>query len=356
MRLSRRGALVLGFALLLSWGVLALLALRVGRTGAFGFAAGVRGVLGWLGIGPGLGGTEQAILELRLLRALASLAVGAALALSGAYLQGLFRNGLASPSVVGVTAGSVLGASLAIAWLGGFGVEFVPQGGGLGAPMIVTGCAFLGASLTTFGVASLATAGGRLSVPTLLLAGVALNTLIAGWIAALQSLTLSNVEVTRAVLAWTFGTLADRSAWQVALLWIGLVVAVGTIPFVARELDLLAGGEEDAAALGVDVPRVKVFTLVAAALATALAVSIAGQIAFLGLVVPHLVRMLVGPGHRRVLPLSLLLGGACLLGCDLAQRALLGDDYLRPGVVLSLIGGPFFLALLVKNRRALSAW
>jgi iron complex transport system permease protein len=356
MRLSRRGALVFGLVLFLSWGVLALLTLRVGRTGAIGPADAWRGALGWAGIGRGLEGNAQAILELRLLRAFASLAVGAALALAGAYLQGLFRNGLASPSVVGVTAGSVFGASLAIAWVGGFGAEFVPRGTGLGAPFLITLCAFLGAALTTFAVASIATVGGRLSVPTLLLAGVAMNTLIAGWIAALQSLTLSNVDVSRAVLAWTFGTLQDRSVWQVALLWIGLGASVLAIPFVALELDLLAGGEEDAAALGVDVPRVKVFVLLAASLATALAVSIAGQIAFLGLVVPHVVRMFVGPGHRRVLPLSVLFGGTFLLGCDLGQRALLGDAFLRPGVVLSILGGPFFLALLLKNRRALTTW
>ncbi len=356
MRLTRRGAFLLGLALFLSWGALALFATRVGWTGAIPFPDALRGALAWLGLAERLPGTQQDILELRLLRALASIAVGASLALAGAYLQGLFRNGLASPSVVGVTAGSVFGASLAMAWIGGFGIELVSTQSGLGAPMIVTSAAFLGATLTTFAVASIATVSGKLSVPTLLLAGVAMNTLIAGWIAALQSLTLRDMDVSRAVLAWTFGTLDDRSGWQVLLLWGGLLISCLTIPCVALELDLLAGGEEDAAALGVDVPRVKVCVLLAAALSTALAVSIAGQIAFLGLVVPHVVRMLVGASHRFVLPLSVLLGGSFLLGCDLAQRALLGEGALRPGVVLSILGGPFFLALLLKNRRALSTW
>ncbi len=356
MRLSARGALLLALVLLLSWGVLAFLATRVGWTGAIPASDVGRGVLALFGWGDPLSGPRQEILELRLLRALASLAVGASLALAGAYLQGLFQNGLASPSVVGVTAGAVFGASLAIAMIGGFGAEIVPVKTGLGAPALVTLAAFLGATLVTAAVATIATVGRRISVPTLLLAGVAVNTLIAGWLAALQSLTLRDYEVSRAILTWTFGTLEDRSPWQVLLAWGGLLLACGVIPFVALELDLLAGGEEDASALGVDVTRVKTLVLLSASLSTALAVSIAGQIAFLGLVVPHIVRMLAGSSHRSVLPLSVLFGGAFLLGCELVQRALLGEAALRPGVVLSIVGGPFFLGLLLKNRRELLSW
>jgi iron complex transport system permease protein len=205
-------------------------------------------------------------------------------------------------------------------------------------------------------VVSLASTGGRISIPTLLLAGIAMNTLIAGLLAALQSITLKDYEVSRAILAWTFGTLDDRSGWQVTLVWTALVAATSVIPFVALELDLFAGGEEDAQALGVNAGRVKLLALVAAALATSAAVSVAGQIAFVGLVVPHVVRMLCGTSHRIVLPLSLLLGAVFLLGCDLLQRSLFPDTGLRPGVLMSLIGGPVFILLLVKNRTLLTSW
>jgi iron complex transport system permease protein len=156
--------------------------------------------------------------------------------------------------------------------------------------------------------------------------------------------------------SWTFGTLDDRTPVHV---WIGLVgvgLAAAVIPFVALELDLFAGGEEDAETLGVDPGRIKLLALVAAALAAAVAVAVAGQIAFVGLVVPHLVRLTVGSSHRRLLPLCLVGGPVFLLGADVVQRWLLGGKALQPGVLMSLVGGPFFLFLLVRNKRALRAW
>jgi len=340
----------------LAWSVLVLFAVRDGVTGALAPGDQVRGILHVLGLGEPLAGNLQAIVRLRLMRALTAGGVGGALGLAGAYLQGLYRNGLASPSVVGVTAGALLGGSLAIAVVGGFGPGLALGVSGVFAPLLVTGSSFLGALGASLFVLWLASSGGRLSVPTLLLAGIAANVFIAGALAALQQLTLNDYEVSRAILSWTFGTLDDRALWQVVLVWSALVAAALLIPFVAFELDLLAGGEEDALALGVRVQRVKLGVLLAAALATAAAVSVSGQIAFVGLVVPHLVRRLTGPGHRTLLPLSLLAGAVFLLGCDYAQRRLLGSVALQPGVLMSLIGGPFFLVLLFRQRRSLSAW
>ena len=348
---------MLGAALLLSWALLTVLSIRSGWRGTFEPAELLRGVLAMVGLAEPLdAGHEQTILRLRLWRALTAGAVGGGLALAGAYLQGLLRNGLASPSVVGVTAGSVLGASLAIAAIGGYGSRLVPSSASFLTPALVTLFALVGALLVTWTVVTLASTGRRLSVPTLLLAGIAMNTLVGGVLAALQSLTLKDAEVSRAILAWTFGTLDDRTGWQVAIVAAGTLLAAVAIPFLSKELDLFAGGEEDAQALGVDVQRTKFLTLLAAALATACAVSVAGQIPFVGLVVPHVVRGLVGASHRLVLVLSLLLGAVFLLACDVLQQAWLPNAGIRPGVLMSLIGGPFFLFLLLKNKRALTSW
>jgi iron complex transport system permease protein len=337
------------------WVLLVVASLGVGPADLHDPVELSRGALGALGLGAGLSDPSlQLIVELRLWRALTAGAVGGALALAGALLQGLFRNGLASPAVLGVTAGATLGATAAIALLGGLGA--VALSGLVGSPALVTAAGFVGAVLVAALVFTLATSRGRVSVPTLLLAGIAANTILAGLIAAIQSIALSDFELSRAIFAWSFGTLDDRLLGHVLLAGGGMLAAAAVIPFVATELDLLAGGEDDARALGVPVGRVQVLAIGAAALATATAVSVAGQIAFVGLVVPHLLRMLVGTGHRWLLPLSVLLGAVFLLGCDTAQRALLGDHALRPGVVMSLIGGPFFLGLLARNRRAMEAW
>ncbi len=358
MRLKTRGAWTLGVTLALAWVLLTYASVRAGLDDKYAFSFGdvARGLAGSVGWGEGLGAPAQAIVELRLWRALTGGAVGASLALAGALLQGLFRNGLASPSVVGVTAGSVLGASVAIALIGGYGSGLVALRSNLITPALVTACALAGAVLVTWIVVSLATTGRRLSVPTLLLAGIAMNTLVGGVLAALQSFTLQDFEVSRAILAWTFGTLDDRSGWQVGLVWGALVCSAAVVPFVALELDLFAGGEEDAEALGVPVQRIKALVIFAVTLATSAAVSVAGQIPFVGLVVPHVVRSISGASHRALLPLSMLLGAVFLLGCDVAQRTWFADVGIRPGVLMSLVGGPFFLFLLVKNRRLVSSW
>ena len=338
-------------------GLLALGSLMIGSTGELSLGEALRGTAGWLGLGEGLEGSRQSILALRLQRTLVAIGVGASLALSGALLQGMFRNALASPSVLGISTGSTVGASVAILLVGCYGPRIVVETAIEVAPLMVTACAFVGAFLTTLLVSTLGTRGGRLSVPTLLLAGIAVNTCLGGLLAAMQSVALSeDLEVAKALWSWTFGSLKDHALPRVAVVWGGLALAVGAVPFVCRELDLFAGGEEDAAGLGVNTVRVKWLTLGAASLATAAAVAVAGQIAFLGLVVPHLLRLVVGTSHRHVLPLTLVAGAAFLLSADLGARLLLGHAELRPGVVMSLVGGPFFLFLLMRSRRELQTW
>jgi iron complex transport system permease protein len=331
-------------------------ALVVGGSAELGARDALRAVAAWLGLADPLPGHLQTIAQLRLWRALVAAAVGASLSFSGALLQGVFRNALASPSVIGVSAGASLGAAVAIALLGGLLPTWLSGGLWSPTPWLVVGGAFAGAVLVCMLVVRLATVDGRLSVPTLLLVGIAVNTCIAGALAALQSLTLADFQIARAILAWTFGTLDDRSAAHALLAVIALGAALAVAPWVARELDLFAGGEQDAQALGVDLARTKFLALGAAALAAAAATAVAGQISFVGLVVPHLLRSVVGHGHARLLPLSALGGAVFLLGADVAQRVLLGDLALQPGILMSIVGGPFFLYLLWRQRRSSVAW
>lgn len=351
-----------GLAPALAAGGLALLALAfllgalcVGPLRNFAPAEALRGLAAaCFGTEP-LAGSDQTILGWRLLRALAAFAVGGMLALSGALLQGLFGNALASPGVLGVSAGASLGASLVLAAIGGFGAGVL--GGLAPSPAWITLGALVGALLVLVPLFLVAGAGGRLSMPSLLLAGMAMNALCAGLLAALQSLTLSDFEVARALFAWSFGTLEDRSRAQVTLALAVLALALAGGLLVARELDLLACGEEDAAALGVNVRAVKLATLLLAALLAACAVAVAGQIGFVGLVVPHLVRLLTRRAdHRPLLVLSALAGGTLVLATDVLQRAFLPGIDLRPGVVMALLGAPFFLYLLWAKRGELRTW
>lgn len=356
-RTRRVPALPFGIALAVALGAIALASLRYGSSDSLALAQCGRGFLALLGVGRPLEGHLQIFFELHLWRVLVTIGVGAGLALSGAYLQGVFRNGLASPSILGVSSGAMVGASIAVLLVGGYGPGGVAEIAAGSAPLVVSALGFVGALGTAGVVVLLATRDGRVSVPTLLLVGIAVNACLGGVLAAMQSLSLRyDFEIARSIFAWTFGSLADRSGTHAAIVWIGLALAALAIPFVALELDLFAAGEEDAHALGVDTARVKVVALVAASLAAGVAVAVAGQIAFVGLVVPHLLRLLTGRSHRTLLPLCLIGGPVLLLGADLLQRTLFGAYALQPGVTMSLVGGPFFLFLLTRQRSALRSW
>ncbi len=351
--MRRRPFFALLGASMLAWLGLSVWQLCIGEAAKFAFtfsdvARGVRAMLSGEG---GLDPAAQSVLELRVWRTLTAAGVGACLAVSGGLLQGLFRNGLAEPALLGVSGGANLGATLALLALYGYGTSVFVTPAGVGAAVFVTGMAFVGA-LTTAGLVLLIARGdGQLDVVRLLLVGVAMNTLILGVLAAMQSLLLGDVEVSRAVRTWTFGNLDDRQPVHAAMVLAGVVVAACVVPFVSTELDLLAGGEDDAAALGVSTARTKLLVTLATAFATACAFAAAGQIAFVGLLVPHVLRLLTGASHRTLLPLSLVVGPVLLLALDLAQLLLLGKRTLHTGVLMSVIGGPFFLVLLARAGR-----
>ncbi|MEO0651584.1 MAG: iron ABC transporter permease [Planctomycetota bacterium] len=351
---SRRPTVVLGL-LALALALLAAIDLSVGSTGFWSPGDTVQGLAATLGWGPDLG-ARQVVFELRLGRVLTALGVGAALAYAGVLLQGIFRNDLAAPGVIGVSSGAALGASLAIFALGGYAGASALEHLGAIAPLAVSAAAFVGAFVSAGVIAVFSSLHGRLSVPTLLLLGIAVNATWGGVLTLLQAIALTDYDLVSALLTWSFGTLTDRLPTQVSVLWGGLALAVLVAPRLAWPLDLLQSGEEDAAALGVDVARVKWWGLAAATLAASVAVAVAGQIGFVGLVAPHLVRQFVGRAHRVTIPACLLAGPVLLLGADLLRWVLPTAQGLPPGVVTSLIGGPFFFYLLWRNRREVSTW
>jgi len=334
-----------------------LLSFCVGTSGLRPLGISLQGVLATLGLAePVAGKHTQSIIELGLLRTLTAMGVGAALSLSGALLQGVFRNDLASPSILGISSGATFGATLAIVLLGGYGPLWMLVDVVGFATLFVTFAAFLGAIAVTLLVALIGTRNGRISVPTLLLVGIAMNAVMGGLIAVVQSIVLDDFEIAKAVFAWGFGTITDRSQTHVTLVLVTTALAATVIPFVAVELDLFAAGEEDASALGVHIGRVKALALCAAALSASVAVSVAGQIAFVGLIVPHILRLTVRREHRSLLPLAIIGGALFLLSCDVVQRLLPDAWEMRTGVLVSLLSGPFFLFLLVRHKDRIQAW
>ena len=270
------------------------------------------------------------VLRVRLPRVALGAVVGFALAAAGTVMQGFFRNPMADPSVVGVSSGAAVGAVAVI-------VTGVTLPFGLGVPA----AAFAGALLAAFGVYLIASEGGRTPVGTLLLAGVAVQTLLG---AAVSFALVHAGEGMREAVFWLMGHLHDSTWGKVRLVAIVAVPGVCLLLPFARDLNALLLGETDARAVGVDVRRTRTLLLAAASVVTAAAVAVAGVIGFVGLVVPHVMRLLVGPDHRVLLPTSALAGAAFLVAADTVARA--GAAELPVGIVTAAVGAPFFLYLL----------
>ncbi|MBF6435124.1 FecCD family ABC transporter permease [Nocardia cyriacigeorgica] len=286
---------------------------------------------------------EVTLWEVRFPRVMLAILVGAALATAGALLQGVFANPLAEPGVIGVSAGAAVGAGAVIV-----------VGGAFVAAWSVAAAAFVAGLATTALVYLLARANGRTEVVTLVLTGVAINAFASGLIAFL--LFVASPAARDQIVFWQLGSLngATWSAvWVVAVL---TVVGVCAAIVVAPKLDLLSLGESAARHLGVDVERLRRNVIVMVAILTTAGVAFSGIILFVGLIVPHLVRMLVGPGHRVLIPLSAVLGAVVLLAADVAARSLVDNADLPLGMLTSLIGGPFFFWLLRRTRARSGGW
>ena len=284
------------------------------------------------------------LLAIRLPRVLLSVVVGAGLAVSGAVMQGLFRNPLADPGLVGVSSGSALGAAGAIVLGATWGV---PAAGALG-PVLVAASAFAGGLATAFVVYRIATARGRTSVTTMLLAGIAVNALCGAGVGAL--VLFADDGQLRDLTFWTLGSLGGATWGSLAIAAPLVGAAVVAAPWLARALDALLLGEAEARHLGVRTERVKGVAVTLAALAVAASTAVAGLIGFVGLVAPHLVRLLLGPGHRALLPASALAGAVLLVFADLVGRTVLAPVEVPIGIVTAVAGAPFFLVLLMRAR------
>ncbi|MDR2254336.1 MAG: iron ABC transporter permease [Bifidobacteriaceae bacterium] len=286
---------------------------------------------------------EAVLLSVRFPRvALAALA-GAGLGTAGALMQGVFGNPLAEPGVIGVSAGAAAAACGYIA-LGSQGA------GPWGAALF----AFAGGLGTTFLVYALSRSGGRTEVVTLVLTGIAVNA-VAGAAIALFTF-LADTAAREEIIFWQLGSLNGTRWAYVAIAAPIVTVAVALASTLARKLDLLSLGERSARHLGVDVERLRVVVIVLVAAMTAAAVAFCGIIAFVGLVVPHLVRLALGPGHRVLLPASALGGAVLLMTADVVARTAVDYADLPIGMLTSLVGGPFFFYLLRRSRRQAGGW
>lgn len=288
---------------------------------------------------------EAVLLAIRLPRACVGIVTGAALAASGAALQGLFRNPLADPALIGVSTGAALAAAVSIV-LGGFVVAVLPW---LPMSLLLLLSAFAGGLATTFLVYRIASRDGRTEVATMLLAGVAMNAMTAAGIGLM--VFLSDDQQLRDLNFWMLGSLGGITWGRMGFGVPFILAAVVALPFFARHLNALLLGECEAVHLGFHVERSKRFIIVLAALATGASVALTGVIGFVGLVVPHLVRLVAGPDHRLLMPLSILLGAALLLVADLFARSLVLPAELPIGILTACVGGPFFLWLLLHRRR-----
>lgn len=294
---------------------------------------------------PGLGlmgvtSTQEAIVvHLRLPRVLLAAIVGGGLAVSGAALQGLFRNPMADPGIIGVSSGGALG-----------GVFAVTSGLALERAWTLPLFAFVGATAATWIIYRLSTRHGRTPLAVLLLAGLAVSAFLSAMMSFLLSLA-QNILILRELIFWLLGGLEGRGWHHLGLIVLPALLGCMALLFFARDLNVLAAaGEEGAMSLGVEIQWLKRWLLVLTALVTGVVVSVSGIIGFVGLIVPHAVRLTIGPDHRLLLPASFLGGAIFLIWADVLTRALFPAEELRLGVVTAAVGAPFFLVLLRHHR------
>lgn len=281
---------------------------------------------------------EAVLWYIRMPRILIGLMVGASLALAGAVMQGVFSNPLADPGIMGVSAGASLGAVIAISLgLTSMGMFYMPMFAFVGA--------FMAVSITIL----LTMRGGRVETATLLLAGVAISMLLGAFTSGI--LTLMNEYRLREFLFWMVGGL-DFRRWEHVFLAIGpFLIGTTILITLGRQLNVLVLGDTEAKALGVPVMLYRLIFLFLASFITATAVCVSGAIGFVGLIIPHIVRILVGPDHRVLLPVSALAGALFLIFCDTLGRVLAAPSEIRVGIMTALLGAPYFLYLLRRVRQ-----
>lgn len=337
-RSSSRHALVLGGATLVLVAAL-LVGVLVGPAGltARGVLLELLGRLPLVEVDSGFTLRQQVILwEIRIPRVVLGSIVGATLAIAGATYQGVFRNPLADPYLLGVSSGAGLGATLAIVVGGAAATAMVPPAAFAGGMLAVLATYTLGRSV----------GGGRTEV-VIILAGVA----VAAFASAIQTFFMQRHDDTlRQVYSWMLGRLATSGWADVTRILPYVTVSIVVVFLFRRVLDVMAVGDVEAATLGIAPARVRLVLISVATLGTAAVVSVSGLIGFVGIVIPHAVRMVIGPGHRLLLPMSLLIGAAFLVLADVVARTAMSPGELPIGVVTAAIGAPFFLFVLRRSR------
>lgn len=278
------------------------------------------------------------VTQVRLPRILLAAMVGMGLAASGVVYQGIFKNPMADPFVLGVSSGAAVGATLVI--VSGFAFMIGP------ISSISIG-AFAGSVLAAGFVFNLARVGNRTPVVTLLLSGIAVNFFLSSIISLIMSLSHDQVE---RIVYWTMGSVSSASWDKVAITVLPLIVGLALMLAHTRELNAFALGEDNARSLGIDTERVRIRLLIISSLLTASAVSVSGIIGFVGLVIPHVVRMISGPNHKSLMPFSIFVGAIFLVVSDTIARVIVAPSELPLGVITALFGAPYFLYLLYKSK------
>lgn len=286
---------------------------------------------------------EVTLWQVRFPRIALGAVVGASLGCAGALLQGVFANPLAEPGVIGVSSGAAVGAS-----------SMFVLGGAFAGVWSVAAAAFLGGLVTTVAVYALARGGGRTEVVTLILTGVAVNAFAGGTIAFFTF--VASPAARDQIVFWQLGSLAGATWQAVSVVAPLAVVGILASMAIARRLDLLALGENVARHLGVNVERLRQVAIVIVAVLVASGVAFTGIILFVGLVVPHLMRMVLGPAHRTLVPASASLGAVVLLASDLLARSLVDNVDMPLGMITSLVGAPFFFWMLRRTRAEQGGW
>lgn len=280
------------------------------------------------------------IWSLRMPRIFLAALVGGALSVVGATLQGFFRNTMADPYIMGVSSGAALGATIAI---------ISGKAGFLGM-MRIPAFGFAGALLTTWVVYSLARVGKKVVVSTLLLAGIALSSFLA---AVMSLLMVFNAEEIDKVYIWLMGSFANKNWEHVQIAAPFIIIGSICLMIFAKEMNALVFGDSTAQHLGVNLPKLQAAILVFTSLTTAGAVAVCGSIGFVGLIIPHVVRLLLGPDHRILLPFSFLLGGTFLVLTDTFARTALAPLEIPVGIITAMFGGPFFIYLLKRKKESI---
>jgi iron complex transport system permease protein len=282
---------------------------------------------------------EQILLKVRLPRIVLGMLVGAALAVAGSGFQGVLRNPLADPYTLGVSSGASVGAAVIIF----FGMQYSLVGAWT-LPLV----AFLTGLLTLWGVLTLARDGGKIPTNSLILSGVVMQSFLG---AIVSFLTAMSKQTINEIMFWMMGGLSFRGWSYTLMLSPYVLIGIVVIWSCARSLNLLALGERQASHMGLHVERLKMRTLIVSTLLTAAAVSVSGVIGFVGLVIPHIIRLITGPDYRLIVPLSALGGAIFTIWCDTIARSILAPTEIPLGVVTAFIGAPFFAYLLYRNKK-----